>query len=96
MSLHAKLHYRSVDIAQHIVTERGAEVPPSYSECVAALGPLGVLDQNFSQEFSRVAKLRNVLVHQYDDLDLSFLASLVPKLLENLKVFLKAIDLVTS
>ena len=81
-----------IDIAQHIVSEKGGEVPPSYSECVAALGPLGILDSKFAIEFSRIAKLRNVLVHQYDDLDIGFLASLVPKLIDDLKTFLRVLD----
>jgi uncharacterized protein YutE (UPF0331/DUF86 family) len=48
-----------------------------------------VLDQPFADAFSRVAKLRNVLVHLYDTVDIGFLFSLVPALIKDTKSFLR-------
>lgn len=81
-----------IDIAQHICAEKLESPPESYSDAIAALGPLGVLDSQFAEEFSRVAKLRNVLVHLYDNVDYRFLFSLVPSLRQDTKMFLKHIS----
>ena len=81
-----------IDIAQHVVSEKMPSPPESYSEAISALGALGVLTQPFADEFSRVAKLRNVLVHLYDNVDHSFLFSLVPNLIRDSKKFVKQVS----
>jgi uncharacterized protein YutE (UPF0331/DUF86 family) len=79
--------------AKHVVSEKGGAVPETYADSVERLGGLGVLDSGFAAEFSRVAKLRNVLVHLYDNVDIEFLFSLVSKLIADLKRFLKELKL---
>lgn len=54
-----------IDIAQHIAAEKLSSPPESYSDAILSLGSIGALDQAFAEEFARVAKLRNVLVHLY-------------------------------
>lgn len=81
-----------IDIAQHIVAEKMDAPLESYSEAISALGTLGVLQKPFAEEFSRVAKLRNVLVHLYDNVDHKFLFSLVPNLIRDSKKFVKQIS----
>jgi uncharacterized protein YutE (UPF0331/DUF86 family) len=95
---HALLHAMQnciaavIDIAQHIVAEKQPSPPESYSEAIATLGALGVLEQPFADEFARVAKLRNVLVHLYDNVDHNFLFSLVPNLVRDSKKFVKQVS----
>jgi uncharacterized protein YutE (UPF0331/DUF86 family) len=95
---HALLHAMQnciaavIDIAQHIVAEKMSSPPQSYSEAIASLGVLGVLEQPFADEFARVAKLRNVLVHLYDNVDHNFLFSLVPNLIRDARKFIKQIS----
>jgi uncharacterized protein YutE (UPF0331/DUF86 family) len=95
---HALLHAMQnciaavIDIAQHIVAEKMPSPPESYSEAIALLGTLGVLEQPFADEFARVAKLRNVLVHLYDSVDHNFLFSLVPNLIRDSKKFIKQVS----
>jgi hypothetical protein len=78
-------------IAQHIAAEKLSSPPESYSETILSLGSIGALDQAFAEEFARIAKLRNVLVHLYDNVDHNFLFSLVPKLIQDSKRFVKEI-----
>jgi uncharacterized protein YutE (UPF0331/DUF86 family) len=56
------------------------------------LGVLGVLEQKFAEEFCRVAKLRNVLVHLYDNVDTDFLFSLTPRLIKDTQSFIKQLE----
>jgi uncharacterized protein YutE (UPF0331/DUF86 family) len=65
--------------------------PESCSDAILSLGSIGALDQAFAEEFARVAKLRNVLVHLYDNVDHNFLFSLVPKLIQDSKRFVREI-----
>ena len=81
-----------IDIAQHVTAEKSGRVAESYSEAIRELGSLGILEQPFADQFCRVAKLRNVLVHLYDSVDMAFLVSLVPNLIKDTKVFLKSLD----
>lgn len=78
-----------IDIAQHVISETGNPMPDSHSDAIRLLGVHGFLDEKFAAEFSRVAKLRNVLVHMYDNIDIAFLHSLLPKLIADTKRFLK-------
>ena len=78
-----------IDIAQHIVTEKSEAALDSYADSIEKLGDLKVLDRQFACEFSRAAKLRNVLVHLYDNVDIAFLASLLPKLITDLQRFVR-------
>ena len=49
-----------IDIAQHITSEKLGRTSESYSDAIRDLAVVGVLDQSFADNFSRVAKLRNV------------------------------------
>jgi len=81
-----------IDIAQHITSEKLGRTSESYSDAIRDLAVVGVLDQSFADNFSRVAKLRNVLVHLYDSVDIGFLFSLVPSFEKDSKTFLKQIE----
>lgn len=47
-----------------------ARTPLSYKETFTSLASLKVFPQDFSQEISKSAKLRNLLAHDYDNVDL--------------------------
>ena len=80
-----------IDIAQHIVAEEG-KPPTSYYDSIKQLGELNYLPNDFVVEFSKIAKLRNVVVHLYEDLSIAHLVSLLPKLIEGLEKFLVEIQ----
>jgi len=80
-----------IDVAQHIVIEKTGKEPSSYTDAIEQLGTLGILEPKFATDFARVAKLRNVLVHLYDNVDMKFLVSLVPKFIKDTKMFFKAV-----
>jgi len=81
-----------IDISQYITADKLPAPPESYSEAIVALGTIGVLDLSFAEDFSRVAKLRNVLVHLYDNVDHNFLFSLIPNLIRDSKKFVKLVS----
>lgn len=60
----------ALDINQHIIAEsKKIEVPNDYKETFLALAKLKILPEKFSEEISKSAGLRNILVHQYRTLN---------------------------
>lgn len=74
--LYASLRYafielveRAIDINEHLIKERNGQVPQDYAETFKVLAKMNILEENFAQEISKSAGLRNVVVHKYRDVD---------------------------
>jgi len=59
----------SIDICNHLAAMRGGRAPQDYSDCFRVLEEIGILDGNLTDRLSRMAKLRNLLVHMYWRID---------------------------
>jgi uncharacterized protein YutE (UPF0331/DUF86 family) len=57
-----------IDISAHLVSERDLEMPTDYRGVFDALRALG-LEADLADRLGRAAGLRNILVHDYLDLD---------------------------
>jgi uncharacterized protein YutE (UPF0331/DUF86 family) len=68
---------RAIDINEHIIAEmaeaKKIEAPKTYKETFILLADLGVLPKNFAEEISKSAGFRNAIVHEYNNLDKSFI-----------------------
>jgi uncharacterized protein YutE (UPF0331/DUF86 family) len=60
----------ALDIGNIILSTQGTDVPREYREVFPKLADAGVLPHDFAQELVNMAKLRNVLVHLYMEVDL--------------------------
>lgn len=69
----------AVDINQHIAVTVGNKVVPDYETSFAVLPELDVLTTDLVAEIRGSVRLRNVLVHQYLDIDLSIVSSSTPR-----------------
>lgn len=56
-------------VAQHLCASEGWGAPMSNADAIAELGRRGVLESATAQRVARSVGLRNVLVHQYADVD---------------------------
>ena len=56
----------AVDINLYLIAERARSTPDSYRESFLALVPLKILERTLAETLARSARLRNVLVHEYD------------------------------
>jgi uncharacterized protein YutE (UPF0331/DUF86 family) len=72
MVLHAMLLsiQAGIDIAHHLIAQRGLRPPATYREAFEILAEAGVLPGELSEELADLAGYRNVLVHLYWRLDL--------------------------
>lgn len=63
---------RAIDINEHLISELSGpeiEAPKTYRETFLLLEDLNILPKNFAEEISKSAGLRNVIVHEYNNLD---------------------------
>ncbi len=81
------------DIAAHIVSEKRLRVPTSYADTFRALFEGGFINAELCQLMEKMAKFRNVLVHNYDEVDAAIVVAI---LREHLDDFLKFRDAVLA
>jgi len=72
MVLHALLIsiQSAIDIANHIIAEKGSRKPSTYRESFEILYEEGLIPKALSEKLSDLAGFRNVLVHIYWRLDI--------------------------
>lgn len=67
----------AIDLASHLVASRGLRAPLSYADAFVILAEDGVLPKDLAEELMRIAGLRNLLVHEYLEVDHARLHSLI-------------------
>ena len=81
-----KIVVRAIDINEHVIDELVSletRSPQSYKETFLKLFELGVYPEHFAKDIARSAVLRNILVHDYDSIDLKRIYSSVKECLED-------------
>ncbi len=58
-----------VDVAGHIISDRGYRVPTTYADSFRVLYENGVLNKKLFETMAKMAKFRNIIVHHYDKVD---------------------------
>ena len=62
-----------LDIGEFIISYKGFEPPSKYSDVGRILAKHNVLDKESAETLVRLAKLRNIIVHLYADIDYELL-----------------------
>ncbi len=82
-------------IGAHILSRLPGGRTVEYREIAKKLGSSGVVDQNFAMNsLVPMAKLRNLLVHHYADLDAQKLYDVINNHLQDIETFLRAVKTV--
>jgi len=76
-----------VDVATHVIADRGLRVPATYAEAFDVLGEGGLLDPGLRAEMVRMAGFRNVLVHEYTRVDPEIVVGILEGHLDDLARF---------
>jgi uncharacterized protein YutE (UPF0331/DUF86 family) len=80
-----------IDIAAHIISENDWGVPGSASEMLYILEGRGILDSELTERMIKAVGLRNLIVHEYGNIDLKRLFATVQEDLNDLRGFLSII-----
>ena len=58
-----------IDIANRIISLQELEKPQDYYGAIIRLGEEGILPDKFARKFAPIAGLRNILIHEYINID---------------------------
>lgn len=81
-----------IDLANHIIADRGLPTPGTYREAFSVLSEHGVLEVDLAEQMATWAGLRNLLVHMYLDVDPARLHAIITTELGRLEAFAAAVS----
>lgn len=80
-----------LDICSIIISNEGIEKPEDYKSMIKILGEENILKEDFAERFQNAAGFRNLLVHQYADIDLDRLHKYLTENLEDFDTFTREV-----
>jgi len=83
---------RAVDINFHLIRSTGSPPPDDYTTSFLELGKLKILSPKLAHQIAPAAGARNILVHEYDDLDTKKFYSSLKDSVRLFPRYIKAID----
>lgn len=75
------------DIANHIVADSGMRAPTSYADTFKVLHENAVVQTELYSVMERMAKFRNIVVHQYEGVDAGIVVAILKKHLADFERF---------
>ena len=80
-----------IDIANHIIADEGLRLPVGYADAFQVLMENGVINKRLSPTMEKMAKFRNVVIHQYEKIDPGIVLGILHKNLSDFERYKKAI-----
>lgn len=80
-----------LDIANHIIAARGLKRSETYSDMFQRLAENQILKDDLSDRLSDMARFRNLLVHQYTEIENQRVHEIIKENLSDIEEFLKSI-----
>jgi len=80
-----------LDISSMIISQEGLGKPDEYRETIEKLGEEEILPEEFAERFADIAGFRNILVHQYSEIDVRKVHQNLTQNLDDFDVFAKHI-----
>ncbi|MFH0977517.1 MAG: DUF86 domain-containing protein [Spirochaetota bacterium] len=79
------------DIANHIVSYHGMRIPINYADTFKVLSENSVINAELFTIMNKMAKFRNVVVHQYENVDAEIVILILKKHLKDFELYSEAI-----
>jgi uncharacterized protein YutE (UPF0331/DUF86 family) len=80
-----------VDIANHIISDQEMRLPTGYADTFKVLMENKVIGKNLCGTLEKMARFRNVVVHQYETIDPTIVVSILHRDLRDFEKYKKAI-----
>ena len=80
-----------VDVAGHIISDRGYRIPNSYSDTFKVLHENEILNETLFNTMGKIARFRNIIVHHYDKVDAEIVVGILKKDISDLLKYKNAI-----
>jgi uncharacterized protein YutE (UPF0331/DUF86 family) len=82
----------SCDIIFHLISQQEHEIPTTYRTAFLRAGELNIITKALSSRLAEAAGMRNILVHDYGDIDYSIVHQSIKHALNDFPKFLVEID----
>lgn len=80
-----------IDIAELIISDQRLTTPSTAKEAIEILGREGIVDEAFASDFSKAVGVRNILIHDYLELDYELLLNNLKENLSDFHRFIKGV-----
>ena len=80
-----------IDIANHLISDKDMRLPTGYADTFKVLAENRIISKNLFKTMEKMAKFRNVVVHQYEKIEPSIVVSILHKNLDDFEKYKKAI-----
>ncbi|GEA15396.1 hypothetical protein E308F_16400 [Moorella sp. E308F] len=80
-----------IDIASHIISDEGLREPRDNKDIFAVLGEAGYLPEELAKKLMKMAQFRNIIVHDYTQLDAEVIWGILKRDLGDLHHFMLTI-----
>ena len=81
----------SIDIATHIIKTRNLGLPNSSRELFNMLLDAGIISENICKQLQGMVGFRNIAVHDYQNLNIEIVVSIVENHLTDFELFIKEV-----
>jgi uncharacterized protein YutE (UPF0331/DUF86 family) len=79
------------DIAGHVIADDGLRTPETYADTFRVLGENGILATELTAVMEKMAKFRNIVVHQYESVDAEIVVLILKRHLDDFQKFSAAV-----
>ncbi len=80
-----------IDIANHLISDKGVRLPTGYADTFKVIMENRIISKTLFKTMEKMAKFRNVVVHQYEKIEPSIVVSILHKNLNDFEKYKKAI-----
>ena len=80
-----------VDIANHLISDRGMRSPTSYADTFQILEENAIVNDSLHDSLEKMVKFRNIVVHQYEGVDAGIVLMILKNHLEDFERFRDAV-----
>ena len=82
----------SSDVVFHLISEKGKDIPSSYRSAFLKAGELSIISNDLSERLALAAGMRNILVHEYEEIDLDIIYQSIKESIKDFSQFLLEIE----
>lgn len=80
------------DIIFHLISAKGEPVPVSHKAAFLRAGETGIISEGLSKSLALGAGLRNILVHEYEEIDYNLVHKSIPIAIRDFTDFIKELS----
>ena len=75
-----------IDLANHVIRKGKLGLPKESKECFELLAKAGVIPRELADKLKRMVGFRNIMVHQYQEVDIKIMVDIIEHHLDDLVI----------